>query len=97
MICRKLRDINGEAVITPVYVLGSIKTSLQEYYGEITSVCSELELVQFDADQKRGILRVPCDFYTETRAALALISKYQNIPCYFNVLSTTDEPPEQLQ
>lgn len=90
---RKLRDINSEAVLTPVYFLGSIVTSLQEYYGEVTTVCSDLELLKFDPKKKRGILKVPSDFYRETRAAISLISQYQDIPCYFNVINTSQELP----
>lgn len=90
---RKLRDINNEAVITSVYFLGSIVRSLQEFYGEVTTVCSELELLKFDPQKKRGTLKVPSNFYIETRAAIALISHYQDIPCHFNVINTSQELP----
>lgn len=51
-----------------------------------------MELVKFDAEQKRGILKVPQAFATETRAAITLIGYFQEIPCHFQVLKSSKQP-----
>lgn len=86
----KLRE-DYSAVITPAYFQGSIESSLLELFGEIGGQ-TEVELVKFDNSQKRGILKVPHEFSSKTRAAITLIGHYQDIPCHFQVLKTSAQP-----
>lgn len=86
----KLKE-DSSAVITPVYFQGSIESSLLDFFGEIGGQ-TELELVKFDICQKRGILKVPQEYSSKTRAAITLIGQYQDIPCHFKVLKTSTLP-----
>lgn len=88
--CRKLKE-DSSAVITPAYFQGSIESSLTEFFGEIGGQ-TELELLKFDSQQKRGILKVPQAFSTQTKAAITLIGYYQSIPCHFQILKTSTQP-----
>lgn len=78
-------------MLTPAYFQGSIENSLVDFFGEIGGQ-TELELLKFDASQKRGIIKVPKDFSKQTRAAITLIGRFQDIPCHFEVLKTSEEP-----
>lgn len=89
---RKLRE-ESTAVLTPVYFQGSIEKSLSDFFGEIGGQ-TELELLKFDVTQKRGILKVPKDYSSKTRAAITLIGRYQDIPCHFAILKTSNKPLE---
>ncbi|KAL5285088.1 RPP14 family protein [Megaselia abdita] len=68
----------------PIYVKGSIEQSLRTIYGEIGGI-STVDLIKFDRETGRGILRVPESNYVKTRTALTLISKFQEVPCHFQV------------
>ncbi|XP_067633148.1 ribonuclease P protein subunit p14-like [Eurosta solidaginis] len=83
----KLRDQN-KAVLTPAYFLGSIEESLQSFFGEIGGQ-TDLEIIKFDANRQRAILRVQEEFLSRTRAAITLIGHFQEIPCHFIVKETS--------
>ncbi|KAM7359869.1 ribonuclease P protein subunit p14-like isoform 2-T2 [Cochliomyia hominivorax] len=82
---------DSSAVITPAYFKGSIESSLTEFFGEIGGQ-TELELVKFDVNRKRGILKVPQAFTTKTKAAITLIGRFQDIPCHFQILKSSKQP-----
>ncbi|XP_053954759.1 uncharacterized protein LOC129243798 [Anastrepha obliqua] len=88
----KLRD-EDKAVVTPAYFLGSIEDSLQSFFGEIGGQ-TDLELVKFDKNRKRGILRVQDEFLSRTRTAITLIGHFQDIPCHFIVKETSEKKLE---
>ncbi|XP_011211560.1 PREDICTED: uncharacterized protein LOC108977576 [Bactrocera latifrons] len=85
----KLRD-EDKAVVTPAYFLGSIEESLQSFFGEIGGQ-TDLQLIKFDKNQKRAILRVHEEFVTRTRSAITLIGHFQDIPCHFIIRNTSKE------
>ncbi|XP_061396567.1 uncharacterized protein LOC133332203 [Musca vetustissima] len=85
----KLKE-ESSAVLTPAYFQGSIETSLTEFFGEIGGQ-TELELQKFDCSQKRGILKVPKEFAAKTKAAITLIGRFQDIPCHFAILKTSEK------
>lgn len=66
----------------------SIEHSLLKIFGEIGGLTT-IDLLKFDENRTRGILRVPEDFYVKLRASLTLINKFQDIPCYFKVNSVS--------
>lgn len=70
--------------ILPVFVKGAIVQSLKTVFGEIGGE-TELDLLTFDEERQKGVLRVPIDFVVKTRAALTLISEFQGIPANFRV------------
>lgn len=74
---------NIESVL-PIFVKGSIEDSLRKTFGEIGGLTT-LDILKFDRDSCRGIFRVPERDYVKTRAALTLISRFQDIPCHFRV------------
>lgn len=89
---RKLKE-DSSAVLTPAYFQGSIERSLAEFFGEIGGQ-TELELLKFDCAQKRGIFKVPKEFSSKTKAAITLIGRFQDIPCHFAIVKTSDKPLE---
>jgi ribonuclease P protein subunit RPP14 len=68
----------------PVFIKGAVVNSLKTVFGEIGGE-TELDLLTFDDERQKGILRVPIDFAAKTRAALVLISEFQGIPANFRV------------
>ncbi|XP_013106981.2 uncharacterized protein LOC106086740 [Stomoxys calcitrans] len=88
----KLRD-DTSAVLTSAYFQGSIESSLLDFFGEIGGQ-TELELIEFDVAKKRGILKVPKEYTPQTRAAITLIGRFQEIPCHFAVLKASEKPIE---
>lgn len=74
--------------LLPVYVKGCIEQSLHRIFGEIGGHTT-VDVLKFDANRRRFILRVPEQFYVKLRAALTLIEKFQGIPCYFHVQSAS--------
>lgn len=70
--------------ILPVYFKGSIQQSLLAVFGEIGGQ-TDIDLLKFDQEAARGILRVPESHYVRLRAALTLISRFQDVPCRFRV------------
>lgn len=70
--------------LLPIYVIGSIDQSLKTFFGEIGGTF-DWDLLDFDGDRKRGVLKVYDRHYTKLRAALTVISQFQSIPCHFRV------------
>lgn len=74
--------------LLPVYVKGCIEQSLHRVFGEIGGHTT-VDVLKFDEKRHRLILRVRKEFYVKLRAALTLIDKFQGIPCYFYVQTTS--------
>lgn len=70
--------------ISPVFVKGAVLQSLTRVFGEIGGFTT-LDLLKFDQKRRRGIFRVPFDFFVKTRAAISLISEFQGLPAAFQV------------
>uniref|UniRef100_A0A182XHE8 CHCH domain-containing protein n=1 Tax=Anopheles quadriannulatus TaxID=34691 RepID=A0A182XHE8_ANOQN len=68
--------------LSALYLKGSIERSLTKVFGEIGGQ-TEVDLLKFDAQRKRIILRVPKEFYVKLRAAITLIGEFQGVPCNF--------------
>lgn len=83
---RKLKEKPEKVLAT--FFKSSIEQSLSKIFGEIGGLTT-VDLLKFDENRTRGILRVPEDFYVKLRAALTLINKFQDIPCYFKVNSAS--------
>jgi ribonuclease P protein subunit RPP14 len=80
---RKLKDKPSEEIL-PIYIKGAIVKSLTQVFGEIGGLTT-VDLLKFDQNRLRGILRIPFDFYVKTRAALTLIAEFQGSPAIFQV------------
>lgn len=74
--------------ILPIYIRGSIEQSLQSIFGEIGGQTT-VDILKFDRDSCRGIIRVPENYYIKLRTALALTSQFQDIPCRYKVHSAS--------
>ncbi|XP_017038130.1 uncharacterized protein Rpp14a [Drosophila kikkawai] len=83
----KLRDPES-VTLTPVFLCGCILNSLASVFGEIGGQTS-VKIVKFSASQQRSVFRVPENFLQRVRIALSLIGYYQEVPCHFQVLSTS--------
>lgn len=75
--------------ILPVYVKGCIHRSLNRVFGEIGGHTT-VDVLKFDENRYRFILRVPEQFYVKLRAALTLIDTFQDVPCTFHVNSASN-------
>lgn len=84
--CRKLASEADN--LLPVYVKGCIEQSLHRVFGEIGGHTT-VDVLKFDENRRRLILRVPEQFYVKLRAALTLIDQFQGIPCYFHIQSVS--------
>ncbi|KAJ6630193.1 Ribonuclease P protein subunit p14 [Pseudolycoriella hygida] len=71
-------------VLLPTYFKSKIDQSLQSIFGEIGGHTT-VDILKFSQTDQRAILRVPSDYYVKLRAALSLISSFQEIPCCFKV------------
>ncbi|XP_055902911.1 ribonuclease P protein subunit p14-like [Eupeodes corollae] len=83
-VALKFQDKTENLVLTPAYFKGSIDQSLRSVFGEIGGL-TEVDIFKFDLANQRAIIRVPEDYYVKTRAAITLISKFQDIRCHFQV------------
>lgn len=73
-----------------MFVKGAIVQSLKTVFGEIGGQ-TELDLLTFDEERQKGILRVPVDFFVKTQAALTFIAEFQGIPAIFQVNKTSPQ------
>lgn len=83
---RKLKEKPEKVLAT--FFKSSIEHSLLKIFGEIGGLTT-IDLLKFDENRTRGILRVPEDFYVKLRSSLTLINKFQDISCYFKVNSAS--------
>lgn len=63
--------------------------SLTTVFGEIGGQ-TELDLLSFDPDSQKGILRVPSNFLSKLEVALTLIADFQGIPAIFSINQATN-------
>lgn len=70
------------------YVKGRIEQNLHSIFGEIGGHTT-IDLIKFDQNNRRFILRVPERDYVKLRATLTLSSVYQSISCCFRVNSVS--------
>ncbi|XP_059610532.1 uncharacterized protein LOC132257580 [Phlebotomus argentipes] len=78
-----LKTIPREPIL-PVFLKGGIITSLEEVFGEIGG-CTTVDVLKFNPETLKVILRVPKEDYVKVRTALTLIATFQGIPCRFHV------------
>lgn len=62
----------------------NILRSIKQLFGETISNCI-LDILRYDAVERRAIIRVPIDIYIKVRTSLTLASSYENIPCKYQV------------
>ena len=81
-IFRKVKDTKVE--IAEIYFLGSILQSLKKIFGEIGGHTT-VDLLKYEHNKNRGIIRVPSDYYVKLRTAITLTGQFQDTPCAFIV------------
>lgn len=70
--------------VHPIFIKGGIEQSLRSVFGEIGGQ-TKVDILKFDRKNYRGIIRIPAKYYVKTRAAVTLISQFQDINCHFKV------------
>lgn len=90
VIFRKSRDFES-IEFTPSFFRGCVLNHIERFFGEIGGQTS-LEIIRFSVSQRRCVFRVPKQFSERTRATIALIGRYQDVPCHIRVLNTSDKP-----
>lgn len=84
---RRELDVEPDQLL-PVFLKGRIDQLLQTVFGEIGGRTT-VDVLRFDAQERRAILRVPQVFYVKLRAALSLVPTFQDIPCCIKVHSAS--------
>ncbi|XP_050071615.1 uncharacterized protein LOC126559490 [Anopheles maculipalpis] len=80
----EIKLANKPNQLSALYVKSTIDCALAKIFGEIGGQ-TEVDLLKFDEQRQRFILRVPKEFYVKLRAAITLIGDYQGVPCNFQV------------
>lgn len=70
------------------YVKGRIEQNLHSIFGEIGGH-TIVDIIKFDQNNRRFILRVPARDYVKLRSALTLTAAFQSILCCFRVHSAS--------
>lgn len=83
---RKLKRKSDSLI--EAFVIGAVNKSLTTVFGEIGGQ-TELDLLSFDSENQKGILRVPSNFLTKLQIALTLIADFQGIPAIFSINQAT--------
>lgn len=83
---RKLKRKSDSLI--EAFVIGAVNKSLTTVFGEIGGQ-TELDLLSFDSENQKGILRVPSNFLTKVQIALTLIADFQGIPAIFSINQAT--------
>ena len=65
-------------------------------FGEIGGF-TEVDLLKFDEERKRGILRILADYEIKLRTALTLIREFQGIPAAFQVNKVSYQLPALVE
>jgi RNase P/RNase MRP subunit POP5 len=78
--------------ISCAFIKGAIIKSLVTIFGEIGGQ-REFDLLKFDDERKKGIIRVPADSAVKLCVALTFISEFQGTPAVFQVNQTTNNLP----
>lgn len=81
---------NPKEEVSLVYIKGAIIKSIVSIFGEIGGQ-TDFEVLTFDEDRRKGILKVPADFATKLRIALCLIAEFQGIPSLFQVHKVSNQ------
>lgn len=79
--------------LLPAFVKGAIVQSLTTIFGEIGGQ-AEFDLLAFDEERRRFIIRVPLNLEVKTKVALTLISEFQGIPAIFQVIQSSTKLPQ---
>ncbi|CAG9821341.1 unnamed protein product [Phaedon cochleariae] len=77
----KFPDPYGSEV-SPVYFKKNITEALCQLFGEVSSAV-DIDLLKFDKEGRRGILRVPKSHYVKLRSSLTLASRYEGTVCCY--------------
>lgn len=75
--------------LRPIFIKSHIIQSLHRFFGEIGGNFG-FDILKFEVETCRCILRVRKNLYIELRTALATISSFQGINCCFHVISVTN-------
>lgn len=75
--------------LRPIYIKSHIIQSLYRLFGEIGGNFG-FDILKFEKDTCRCILRVKKNSCTKFRTALVTISSFQGIDCHFHVLSVSN-------
>jgi ribonuclease P protein subunit RPP14 len=76
--------------LTIDYFKAHIESALKQIFGEIGGQTT-VDILKFDADTQKAIVRVPSKYYVKVRASLCMIGSFTDIPCYFKVNSASPD------
>lgn len=79
-----------------VFIKGAVISSLSAIFGEIGGF-TEVNLLKFDENRKRGIIKTSSDYEIKLRTALTLIKDYQGIPASFQVHQVSYQLPALIE
>ncbi|CAH1112522.1 unnamed protein product [Psylliodes chrysocephalus] len=68
--------------ISPVYFKKNVMERFAKLFGE-SAYYIDVDLIKFNIETQRGILRVPKSHYIKLRSSLTLSHKYEYEDCYY--------------
>lgn len=84
---RTLSD-NCNIEVTEVYLKKNILQSIKQLFGEEGTKCT-IDILKFNAKERRFVLRCTKDCYVRLRAALTVADKYEGYSCTYSVHRAT--------
>lgn len=89
VICCYRKFPNEVEKLRPIFIKSRIIQSLHLFFGEIGGHFS-FDILKFQEENYRCILRIRKNSYIELRTALTTISSFQGINCSFHVISISN-------
>lgn len=77
-----------ETEITPAFLKKNIIEAISKLFGEVSAAIT-IDLLKYEPNNRRTIIRVPKSHYIKLRNSLTLACKYEGQPCIYKVHKAT--------
>ncbi|XP_076268183.1 ribonuclease P protein subunit p14-like [Rhynchophorus ferrugineus] len=71
--------------VTPAYFKKYILESIKQIFGEFAAAAIQIDILKFNPETLRAVLRVPKEFYIKLRASLTLSGQFEGVKCSYIV------------
>ncbi|XP_044264188.1 ribonuclease P protein subunit p14 [Tribolium madens] len=82
-ISLRLHD-NPDYELTVVYFKKHIIGAVSELFGE-AATCIDIDVLKYNSLTRRGILKVPAEYYVKIRSSLTLCGSFNNVICSYKI------------
>lgn len=66
----------------------NITEAVNQLFGEVSAAVT-IDILKYDSNNNKAIVRVPKSHYVKLRSSLTLASKYEGLPCIYRVHKAT--------